>query len=211
MFQFGLEKLIKLFIVPIAVLGFIGVGYYAYQLEMALPPADEKVTPFQHSVMPDKVGGVVSLDDVITPLEKPHRTNNQIQEFLSMVISEALTFEGRDYDQVLRNVRPYFTKSGFDQYTAYLDSIKMKDTLIKSNYRAGIFFDQNPYVGKGQAFQGAYRWQANMPIVLSFSAKASDQIVNRKLNVGLQLRRIKSAGDPNEMRIESWQAKARRG
>ena len=129
---------------------------------------------------------------------------------MTAIISETLTFEGRDYDQVLSAVRPYFTEKGYDEYVSYLESIQLKDNLTRSNYRAGIFFDQNPYVGKGFAFEGAYRWQARMPITLSFSSRSDDTIVNRKLLIDVQIGRHKVEQDMSIVLIESWKVSSRR-
>jgi len=208
--KFTVEKTLTRLLFPLVFFAVIGIFAYAYILELEIPPADEQVAPFQATMNNKPVNTLVPLEEKTPPLEKPHRTANQIQDWLTAIISETLTFEGRDYDQVLSAVRPYFTEKGYDEYVSYLESIQLKDNLTRSNYRAGIFFDQNPYVGKGFAFEGAYRWQARMPITLSFSSRSDDTIVNRKLLIDVQIGRHKVEQDMSIVLIESWKVSSRR-
>ena len=116
----------------------------------AQPPLDEKVAPFKDTMTSAQTQqGAISAAENCAASRKTTRTGSQIQEWLSTVVSEVMTFEGRDYDRVLSNVRPYFTNKGFAEYQDYFESIQLKENLVRSNYRAGIFFDQAPYVGKG--------------------------------------------------------------
>ena len=208
--KFTVEKTLTRLLFPLVFFAVIGIFAYAYILELEIPPADEQVAPFQATMNNKPVNTLVPLEEKTPPLEKPHRTANQIQDWLTAIISETLTFEGRDYDQVLSAVRPYFTEKGYDEYVSYLESIQLKDNLTRSNYRAGIFFDQNPYVGKGFAFEVAYRWQARMPITLSFSSRSDDTIVNRKLLIDVQIGRHKVEQDMSIVLIESWKVSSRR-
>lgn len=208
--KFTVEKTLTRLLFPLVFFAVIGIFAYAYILELEIPPADEQVAPFQATMNNKPVNTLVPLEEKTPPLEKPHRTANQIQDWLTAIISETLTFEGRDYDQVLSAVRPYFTEKGYDEYVSYLESIQLRDNLTRSNYRAGIFFDQNPYVGKGFVFEGAYRWQARMPITLSFSSRSDDTIVNRKILIDVQIGRHKIEQDMSIVLIESWKVSSRR-
>lgn len=208
--KFAVEKMLTRIMFPLVFFAVIGIFFYAYVLELEVPPEDEQVAPFQATMNDKPADTLVPLEEKTPPLEQPHRTASQMKEWLTAVISETLTFEGRDYDQVLKAVRPYFTQKGYEEYTAYLESIQLKDNLIRSNYRAGIFFDQNPFMGKGFAFEGAYRWQAKMPITLSFSSRSDDAIVNRKLLIDVQIGRHKVEEDTSVVLIESWKVSSRR-
>lgn len=210
MFKFWYEKMTTRFLFPLIFISLFAIFGYAQYLESLLPPIEEKVAPFP-------ISEVVKDDDLFDtpeaieqPLNMPHRTASQIQEWISTAASEALTFEGQDYDQVLENVRDYFTAAGFNQYKTYLESIQLRENLIRSNYRAGIFFDQAPYIGKGSAFEGVYRWQARMPLTLSFSSRNDGNIVNRNLLVDVQITRAERDGDKNLILIEGWDVKSRR-
>lgn len=208
--KFAVEKMLTRLMFPLVFFAVLGIFVYAYLLELVVPSENEQVAPFQSTMTDKPVDALVPLEERTPPLEKPHRTASQLQEWLTAVVSESLTFEGRDYDKVLRAVRPYFTQKGYDEYTGYLESIQLNDNLTRSNYRAGIFFDQNPYVGKGFAFEGAYRWQARMPISLSFSSRSDDVIVNRKLLIDVQIGRHKVEQDTSVVLIEGWKVSSRR-
>ncbi|MEM9468597.1 MAG: DotI/IcmL family type IV secretion protein [Pseudomonadota bacterium] len=205
MFQFWIERFLLRFSFLFAFVAFIGVFYYAYHIEVNAPPPEIEVAPFKETAQPVTSNAIVQID-VDAPLSKPHVTSNEIQNWLNTSVSEALTFAGRDYQDVLRAVRPYFTASGFSQYRSYLEQNNIKTQVGSGQFRIGIYFDQRPYVSNGVSFQDIYRWRAQMPLSISFQSRSSGNMTSQKINLNLQVRRVEKTINKNGVQIDSWEA-----
>lgn len=209
MFKFAIEKFLSRFLLLFAFIGFLGVFVYAYYTEMSNKPLDTDIAPFDSNIGSITDDKILQLGDN-TPLSKPHVNSKEIQNWLNTSVSEALTFEGSDYRQVIKRVRPYFTDLGFQQYEDYLNSSGIIKTIESGSYRIGLFFDQNPYVSKGFNYQGVYRWQAQMLFSLSFKSLRTGKSVNRDLNLSLQIKRVSNENAKGGVQIDSWQIKPAR-
>jgi hypothetical protein len=207
--QFALEKYLISVGLIIAFIAFLGVFVYAYYTEVSNPPLDTKTEAFQGFSKEVESTSIIQFDKDM-PLSKAHVNSKEIQNWLNTSVSEALTFEGRDYLEVIKKVRLYFTPSGYKQYKDYLESADVIKTLESGSYRIGLFFDQNPYVGHGFNYENVYRWQAQMPLSLSFQSTKTGQFINRDINLSLQIRRVNNEEVPNGVQIESWQVRPRR-
>ena len=209
MFDFAIEKFLSRFLFLFSFIGFLGVFVYAYYTEVSNSPFDTDVAPFEDNV------GAVSDSEILqmgkkTPLSKPHVNTKEIQNWLNTSVSESLTFEGRDYQKVITKARSYFTAAGFVQYKTYLEEAKIIETLQSGSYRIGLFFDQNPYVSRGFNYEGVYRWQAQMPLSLSFKSLTTRKISNREINLSLQIKRVEDDNIESGVQIDSWTVSASR-
>ena len=207
--MFRYQKFVYRFAFLIAFFAFIGVIYYAYMTELLNPPMRSDVAPFEQNVRPVQSNAILNLQSD-APLSKPHVNNKEIQNWLSVTVSEALTFSGQDYDRVIKSVRSYFTTNGYEQYKNYLETAGIVKAIQSGTYKAGLFFEQSPYVPKGVEYQGIYRWQASMPVSISFKSRIDGQITNRKVKLSLQVRRVDKSISESGVQIDVWQAQAMR-
>lgn len=209
MLDFTIEKFLSRFLLLFAFAGFIGVFVYAYYTEKANPPLNVNNTSFEGSIGAVEDSKILQMGQK-APLSKPHVNTKEIQNWLNTSVSEALTFEGRDYQTVISKARRYFTPAGFEQYKTYLAEAKIIDTLQSGSYRIGLFFDQSPYVSRGFNHEGVYRWQAQMPLSLSFKSLATRKVSNREINLSLQIKRVDNQNVESGVQIDSWLVKAPR-
>lgn len=215
MFKFWYEKFLMRFSFVFAFVAFLGVFVYAYLTEITLKRPG-KVAPFSSTLIGAR-DDVVLPEQRFLPLEKPHRTNKELQNWLSMVISESLSFDKQSYLGVSKNIRPYFTNSGFRQYLTYLKSAGIIDSVKTNNYRISVYVENPPLLQNSLAIDGVYRWLYQLPVTVSFLPRGTSNLgygnknmVNRKLTLNVQIRRVKRPDNPNAVEIESWSVTGRR-
>lgn len=215
MFQFWYEKFLMRFSFIVAVIAFFGVFVYAYLTEESIQLPTEKA-PFSEDMLLVDGGQAVPLQERFLSLENPHRTRKEIQSWLNMVIPESLSFDASSFPKVSNQVKGYYTVSGFKQYQEYLQASEIPSSLKNNNYRMGVFIEELPLKLNALSSDGIYRWLYQIPITISFLPKnttnllGQEQAVNRKLNLRVQLRRVKLPNDPNAVQIESWTVTGRR-
>ena len=199
-----------------AFLAFIGVFVYAYITEITIQlPGQE--APFNEVVIENNQTPLMSEyyfgQQKQPPLAEPHLTQSEVEHWLNIVISESLTFDKQSFSAVSKNIRSYFTDAGLRQYGDYLKSSKLINTIRNNDYRMGVFVDSPPLLIQSVAVQNVYRWKYQIPVSMSLSprrASAGSDVMNRKLFINVQIRRLERENDPSAIAIESWQVKSRR-
>lgn len=215
MFKFWYEKLMMRVSFAFAFFAFIGVFIYAYFTEVMLELPGE-TAPFMASQNPE--GFNESLEEAQTlPLNAPHRTDRELKVWITTAISEAMFLESEDLTKTKAAAEKYFTTAGWKQYEEYLRSSGTLDSIRKNKYRMSIFIEQQPLLMNGVEIQGVYRWLYQLPLTISFIPQntvdllsARNDIVNRKMTLRVQLRRVRLPNDPDALQIETWNMSARR-
>jgi len=214
-FKFWYEKLMMRVSFAFAFFAFIGVFIYAYFTEIMLELPGE-TAPFMSSQNAE--GFSESLEEAQTlPLNAPHRTDRELKVWITTAISEAMFLESEDLSQTKAAAEKYFTTAGWKQYEDYLRSSGTLDSIRKNKYRMSIFIEQQPLLMNGVEIQGVYRWLYQLPLTISFIPQntvdllsARNDIVNRKMTLRVQLRRVRLPNDPDALQIESWNMTTRR-
>lgn len=210
-FKFWYEKFLMRFSFTFAFFAFIGVFVYAYLTEVtAKLPGD--TAPFSELLIEDNSNSLLP-NQLDLPLEKPHKTDKELKNWLSMVVSESFSFDKNNFSDASKNIRPYFTESGLRQYGGYLKSSGIMDSIKSNDYRMRAFVDGPPLLIENMAIKNIYRWKYQVPVSIGFSPRLplnSPEITNRKLDIIVQVRRLKRGDDPSVVAIESWEVKARR-
>lgn len=215
-FKFWYEKLLMRVSFAFAFFAFLGVFVYAYFTEiMLVNPGD--TAPFVGNLT-SEVSQESLAESQTLPLDKAHRTDRELKEWIMTAISEAMFFEANTYDQIKGQVSDYFTASGMKQYDDYLRSSGILDNITKNNSRMSIFIEDSPLLLNSLEIDGVYRWLYRMPLTISFIPRNTttlqagrNNIVNRKMNLQIQLRRVRLPHNPDAVQIESWEMSARRG
>ncbi len=223
MFKIFCEKVLVRFSFVIAFLGFLGVFVYAYYTEIYIPSPDGRAPFFETTIDPSGEGkGIVMIPDKrfseekTISLENIHLSNKELQGWISMAVSESLSFDKDDYSTISKKVNSYFTKAGLQEYQDYLLSSNIIKSIKKNNYRMNVFVEQPPLLLNGSTIKGVYRWLYQIPVTITFLKRYEDGYVetkgavNRKLNLRIQVRRIDIDGDFNAIQIESWDVTGRR-
>lgn len=214
MFKFWYEKFLFRFSFIFAFCAFLGVFVYAYFTEIMIKLPGEKA-PFSETLIEDSTDSVLP-EQRSLPLEKQHRTNKELQNWTSMAVSESLSFDKESFSNVSQTIRAYFTDEGFQQYQNYLLSSGIIESIKKNDYRMSIFIEEKPLLLNGSTIQNIYRWLYQLPVTLSFLPRNAANLigrgdmVNRKMTLRIQVRRVKLPDNPNAIQIESWTMAGRR-
>ena len=220
MFRFWYEKFVMRFVYIIAIAGFIGVLYYALQTEVdhSAKPV-ETIAPFKEKPVEEFVPfaeDIMNGNKSVNSLAKPHRTSKEIQGWLAQAVSESMSFDLANYKENAKSVYVYFSKTGFQQYQAYLQDSGIFDTLKSNQSRMSVFVEEAPLLLNNSEIEGVYRWLYQVPVTVSFiplnatDLTKTDNVVSKQMNLRIQVRRANIKGDPDVVQVESWKATRRK-
>ena len=148
------------------------------------------------------------------PLDLPHRSPEQIQDWIVKNISNNLNFtSGKNFQTDLQKLRPLFTNHSWKQYNDFLTSTNIKKIMADGRYSIRSFMDEPPaFVNKGPA-DGAYRWLYETSLMLSYiepgygyQAGQKDPI-SQHIALKVQLGRYNNTGNEYGILIDHWAAK----
>lgn len=147
------------------------------------------------------------------PLEEQHRTNAEIAEWLTEVISESLSFNADTYENVLRDSAQYFHQAGYDQYILFLQSGQVGETLRQGNLRMVNVVREAPFLLTKGSVDGRYKWLYEIPVLMSYMRQGSSGYggnapVSREVVVNVQIGRYDNVG-PQGLLIESFEVRPR--
>ena len=207
--HFWYEKFIMRFSYIFAVVAFVWLLIYAFNLEVRRD--EERANQiFQQNMIADL--GQDGLQAI--PLDKPHRADRELKGWISGAVSESLSIDPLRFNDVRQAVQGYFTTSGLKQYEDYLNTSGLLQNLRDRNNRMNVFLEDQPLLLNASDVNGVYRWLYQVPVTLTFiprgAVNASQDMVNRKITLRVQLRRVSARAAQDEMQIESWSVTARR-
>ncbi|MEZ5902783.1 MAG: DotI/IcmL family type IV secretion protein [Alphaproteobacteria bacterium] len=207
MFKFWYEKFVMRFAFVLAFLAFIGVLFYAVSTELNQePPAT--IAPFKENVK--------EVETQTISLAAAHRSNREIESWLQEAVSEALSFDLSTYKSNAKNIYPYFTKAGFQEYQKYLQDTGIFETLKTRDNRISVFVEGQSLLLNTSSVEGVYRWLYQVPITISFLPRNANDltktkdVVTKQLDLRLQVTRVNLKNDPDAVQIESWVAARRK-
>lgn len=195
------QKFLMRFAFLIAFLSFIGVFIYAYYTEVSINLPEDKA-PFEETF-----GSPLQSDN--TSLERPHLTEKELKNWLSMAVSEALTFGRQDFGLVRENTLPYFTTAGRSALDSYLKDSGILASMSNNQYKLGIFIESPPLLLTSQEMEGVYRWLFQMPITLTFTPEnqtgfgTDSKMVNQPISFRVQIRRTPKSENSDGIQIEA--------
>ncbi len=147
-----------------------------------------------------------------TPLNQPHRDNQEISEWLTNVLSDAMTFDKPDYNALIKIDEQYFTEGGKGQYKQFLASTSMLKILDSGKYDVRSFVQGQPLLLNEGAVNGSYRWLYEVPMMMSYverGAKSYKNLepVNQQVILTVQVGRVPGVMEGIAILIERWDGK----
>ena len=148
-------------------------------------------------------------EDVV-PLDRPHRTNEQIATWVEDNVTTALNIDVTQWDAHLKKVSPEFDAYALKQYTDYLGTNGILDLLKANHLRLNAIADGSAVLLSEGALSGTYHWLYQIPMMLSYydqdtkGLKRGQTAQNRKIMVRIQLGRVQKGMDDNNIVIERW-------
>ena len=172
---------------------FIYVGLYS------LAPADSKKT---HAPFAEDIGSTAP-GEITLPLDQPNRSYLDMENWISVVISEALTFDAETYGEKLSSMREqYFQPDAYAEYKLSLENAGVPGVLRNRDMRTSIFLEERPALVNEGVINGKYRWLYEVPVTISYlprlqkSYRAGQAPQNVRVRIRLQAGRLKDPEDP---------------
>lgn len=194
----------------LAFLGFIGVFYYALELE-------DKERALNITQLPSGAAfgkAAVSVDGQppASPLSVQHLGTGEVAMYFSDVLAEALSFNSSNFRSVTSSVKTYFTEEGYNQYMQFITSSGFEAKLRNENLQAGAYTEEEPVeMGRG-VYDGVFKWVFQVPVTVSLIPrqtanyeKNTAQPQNRDFILRAQFARVNDPQYAGAIKIELWQ------
>ena len=174
--------------------------------------------PFQTDAAAPKTSGsgLMGLYDTersedVVPLDKPHRTSEQIATWVEDNVTTAMNIDPSKWDAQQKKIRLQFDAYGFQEYQNYLKSSGILAALQSNKLRLNAIADGPSILLSEGALSGSYHWLYQMPLMLTYYdqdikglRKGQARPQNRKVMIRVQIGRTASGNDDNHVFIEHW-------
>jgi Type-IV b secretion system, inner-membrane complex component len=149
------------------------------------------------------------------PLDQAHRSASEMAEWLTMSVSEVLTFKNANLNDVLEQNKKYFDANGQAQFVAFMNEKNMTKVLETGNFNMHPFVQQTPLVLNQGVVDGRYRWLFEVPVMVSYLERGTKgytkntKPVNQEIVLTLQIGRTTDLSAGKDVVIERWTGKLR--
>ena len=143
-------------------------------------------------------------------LTMPHRTEREVSDWLSMVISEALNFTSPSLEQGLKNTRGHFDESGHAQYLQFLQEENIAASVRSGRFTIHNYVEARPLLINEGTVDGRYRWLFEVPVTVTTLQRGSQDYKtlsprNTRKTIRVQLGRVeKETIQDIGLRVERW-------
>ncbi len=192
-----------------ALFGFLGVFFYAVELEHSnKPPAGMRMPGEAKTGRPS----VMKDGELEGNLKIQHLSGREVAMHLSDIIAESLTFTKDNFTTNAAAMQKYFTPDGYQQYLQFLGSSGVRETLNEQNLQSGAYIEETPMELTKGVYDGVYKWVFEVPVTISYMPRESEsyrdsqtQVQNRRFVLRAQFARVQDAQNPDVIKIENWQ------
>lgn len=152
------------------------------------------------------------LPENATPLEQPHRTKQQIGEWLMTAVPMALTFKNQSFEEQQEAISIYFNDAGLAQLKTFLKDSQIERVAKSGQFDIAAYSERPPLAINDSELNGYYRWLFDVPVVVSFLEKGIEEYkgkeaTNRNYTLSVQVRRTRDTDNPDGVVIEIWNDK----
>ena len=145
-------------------------------------------------------------------LNLPHRSPEQVGEWITSISTQALTIEPSTFDKKSKAYTGFFLPYALQEYQAYLANNQILETLRGNHMRLTAFAESKPILIQEGVLEGTYRWLYRVPIMLTYydlktttlkdGKKAPSQTQRVMVNIQVGRASVKQAAEG--MAIERW-------
>lgn len=210
MLQLFLTKTMFRLSLLLALIMFIGVFVYAVDMDKYNVPPPDMQAPFKDSSAAAVFPGSPETDK--NPLSVQNYSSREVSQRLTEIVAETLSFDKSNFIYNSGAMQKYFTPGGYKQYTDFISTAALQNTLTAQDLQSGAYAEQNPLELSSGVYNGVYKWLFEVPVTISFIPRDAEtyrenatQAVNRRVLLHAQFTRVKDAADPNAIRLEIWQ------
>jgi len=152
--------------------------------------------------------------DNAIPLDLPHRSPEQIQDWILQHTAEHLTFPSRQtFENDLQKLKPFFTDNAWTQYNKFINETNIRKIVENGRYAVRAFINEPPtFINKGPA-NDAYRWLYQVPFMISYLESGKGYAPGQKnppsqhVVLKIQLGRYNNTGNDHGILIDHWNAR----
>ena len=122
-------------------------------------------------------------------LSYPNLTTESVLRWAAEAATASYTFDFYNYNQVLKEIRPFFTKDGYQNFVSALKSAGLLNRVIEKKLIVSSVVTGTPVVKReGKIVSGIYAWQVEFPMLLTFQSQS--ETTSRKVIVTLLIAQV---------------------
>lgn len=174
------------------------------------PFATDATSPVSNGSKLMEIYDVERQEDIV-PIDKPHRTTEQVATWVEDNIATVLNIDPVQWEAYQKKIAPQFDAYGFQEYQNYLKTSGIVDLLTTNHLRMNAIGDSSSVLLSQGALAGTYHWLYQMPVMLTYYdqdtktlKKQKVRAQNQKIMVRVQVGRTRKGADDNNLVIERW-------
>ena len=144
-------------------------------------------------------------------LEVPHRSAEQIGEWITSIATQALTINPETYAEDSKKYTGWFLPYALQEYNTYLSANQTVETLLANNMRLTAFAESKPVLVQEGALEGSYRWLFRVPVMLTYYDRVTTSLKGKKpmsqtqrVLVNIQVGRVPTTQLAEGLAVERW-------
>jgi hypothetical protein len=145
---------------------------------------------------------------------RAHLSGSEIKSWAGRRTVEALSFHPFSYESERSDLRRFFTDKGWEEYTAYLDWVKIPGMVNKEKYSLTSIIEQELQITSQEEIDGYISWVIKGSLLLSFheaytetTNKHKRPVASATIDLTLTIKRVDKGADSNNIAIHGWRVK----
>lgn len=114
----------------------------------------------------------------MTPLLQPNLSTESVLKWAMEAATASFRFNFYDYPTAIKNLHPYFTKDGYDNFITDLSKRTLPTIRQKKLVLTSVVTDTPVILREGRIVNGNYAWEIQFPMLLTYESQ-SDLIYQR--------------------------------
>lgn len=135
-------------------------------------------------------------------LDKPHMTNPYVLAWVTLAISDTLTFGFNDYEGRFGMASDYFTDDGWQSFASSLKRSRIVEMMEKNQQLITAAPRGAPVIQSQGEVDGAYQWVIETPMAWTYRSGAKTS--NQRLLVTVIIRRSDNEKHPYGIAIDQF-------
>lgn len=181
---------------------FFGLFFYAFKTTQR-EPNTTGYAPFA-----DPLAMSMDAGEKTMPLNESNRSYTDLETWVTIVISEALSFDAVDYYSALAKMRKnFFTNDAYEEYQESLKKYNIAQYLTQNGMSTNVLIEETPALMNEGVVDGRYRWLYDVPVTISYRRKggsSSELPQNVRVRIRMQIGRVMDNDDPMALRVDTW-------
>lgn len=150
---------------------------------------------------------VIAIEPQVTSdaLDKAGISKDQLIKWSSDIVTTLYTYNFENATQTVQNSRSYFTKKGFTEYQAALQSPQWFPIIERKKYDVLPILSDTPSILSEGVVDGTYTWSVQIPLVLFL--RGPFDMTKQSKTVMIKIKRTTLADSPSGLLIDGFELK----